>query len=485
MVYRFDAEWNGEVIAEDRRPDLEPFFGLRYPASDIPAQARALYATNWMRIIPDATYTRVPLEPAANPLTGRPLDLSGAMLRSVSPVHLEYLANMGVISSMSVSLIDRGKLWGLIACHHYAGPHRPSYADRVAAEFLGRTASLLLHTKVTAAEQGDVVGTAQRLAQLAGAVGLNPRALIRGADRRRRHRPRPAARRRRGGADQRPAAAPRDDAAGRPGRAARPGAARRAGRPVTDAASARGARGRGPGRHRQRRARRRGGRRPRRLPRLVPAGDAARGHLGRQPVRVEDGDDGRRAAAEPPPVVRQLERDGARDLAAVARARGRRRAVAGRERHRRRAQPRRRGQPAGHRPCSARCCSRSCRRCPASRSRPGTCRVRTTSSAATGTTSSRCPAAGCRSCSGTSPVTGWPPPRSPPSSGTPCARTCCGRPGPAAALDGLNQVISALLPGEMATAVIAEFDPADRRGRRRQRRAPAGAARDAPGERST
>ena len=88
----------------------------------------------------------MPLEPAANPLTGRPLDLSGAMLRSVSPVHLEYLANMGVVSSMSVSLIDRGRLWGLIACHHYAGPHRPSYTDRTAAEFLGRTASLLLHT---------------------------------------------------------------------------------------------------------------------------------------------------------------------------------------------------------------------------------------------------------------------------------------------------------------------------------------------------
>ena len=177
MVYRFDPEWNGEVIAEDRREDLEPFFGLHYPASDIPAQARALYATNWMRIIPDATYTRVPLDPPANPLTGRPLDLSGAMLRSVSPVHLEYLANMGVVSSMSVSLIDRGKLWGLIACHHYAGPHRPSYADRVAAEFLGRTASLLLHTTVTAAERGDVVATAQSLAALAGTVGLNPRSL--------------------------------------------------------------------------------------------------------------------------------------------------------------------------------------------------------------------------------------------------------------------------------------------------------------------
>ena len=83
-----------------------------------------------------------------HPLTGRPLDLSGAMLRSVSPVHLEYLANMGVVASMSVSLIDRGRLWGLIACHHYAGAHRPSYTDRIAAEFLGRTASLLLPTKV-------------------------------------------------------------------------------------------------------------------------------------------------------------------------------------------------------------------------------------------------------------------------------------------------------------------------------------------------
>ncbi len=171
MVYRFDRDWNGEVVAEDRRPDLEPFLGLWFPAADIPAQARALYATNWLRLIPDAGYTRVPLEPATVPGTGRPLDLSGAVLRSVSPVHLEYLANMGVVASMSVSLIDRGRLWGLVACHSYAGPRRPSYPDRVAAEFLGRTASLLLHTKVTAGEQGDVVGVAQRSADLVAAVG--------------------------------------------------------------------------------------------------------------------------------------------------------------------------------------------------------------------------------------------------------------------------------------------------------------------------
>ncbi len=175
MVYRFDPEWNGEVVAEDRRPDLEPFLGLRYPAGDIPAQARALYATNWLRLIPDARYTPSPLVPAVNPLTGGPLDLSGSILRSVSPVHLEYLANMGVVASMSVSLIDRGRLWGLIACHSYRGAHRPSYTDRVAAEFLGRTASLLLHTKVAEGHSDRVVEVAQREAQLIAAVGRSPR----------------------------------------------------------------------------------------------------------------------------------------------------------------------------------------------------------------------------------------------------------------------------------------------------------------------
>src|SRR3712207_5580842 len=176
MVYRFDPEWNGEVVAEDRCEDLEPFLGLRYPAGDIPAQARALYTTNWLRLIPDATYRRVPLEPATNPRTGRPLDLSAAVLRSVSPVHLEYLANMGVVASMSVSLVDRGRLWGLIFCHSDSGPHRPSYADRVAAAFLGRTASLLLPTTVGSGEQDRVVAVAQRQAELVAALGRTPRA---------------------------------------------------------------------------------------------------------------------------------------------------------------------------------------------------------------------------------------------------------------------------------------------------------------------
>lgn len=175
MVYRFDRHWNGEVVAEQRREDLEPFLGLRYPASDIPAQARALYLQNWLRLIPDARYQPVPLVPDRNPLDGRPLDLSGAGLRSVSPVHLEYLANMGVVASMSVSLVDQDRLWGLIACHHYASAHRPSYADRVAAEFLGRTASLLLRTKVDAGEAQQVLAVAEGSARLVEALGRTPR----------------------------------------------------------------------------------------------------------------------------------------------------------------------------------------------------------------------------------------------------------------------------------------------------------------------
>lgn len=141
MVYRFDEDWNGRVVAEDRAEGLNSFLDLRYPASDIPAQARALYRSQWLRLIVDVGYRPVPLLPPLNPLTGRPLDLSHASLRSVSPVHVEYLRNMGVRASMSISLLDRGELWGLIACHHYNGPHQPPYEIRVAAEFLGQTLS--------------------------------------------------------------------------------------------------------------------------------------------------------------------------------------------------------------------------------------------------------------------------------------------------------------------------------------------------------
>src|SRR5262249_753743 len=118
MVYRFDEEYNGEVIAEEKADGLEPFLGLHYPASDIPAHARRLYELNWVRHIPDVGYSPSRLVPAHGPT-----DLSFAVLRSVSPIHIEYLQNMGVAASLSISVLKGGRLWGLVACHHYSPLH--------------------------------------------------------------------------------------------------------------------------------------------------------------------------------------------------------------------------------------------------------------------------------------------------------------------------------------------------------------------------
>jgi two-component system, chemotaxis family, sensor kinase Cph1 len=118
MMYRFDDDGHGSVIAEALSPKLAPYLGLHFPASDIPQQARELYRVNWIRMIPDASYEPVPIVPARRPDTGGPLDLSFASLRSVSPVHLEYLRNFGAQAAMSLSVVCRGRLWGLITCNH-------------------------------------------------------------------------------------------------------------------------------------------------------------------------------------------------------------------------------------------------------------------------------------------------------------------------------------------------------------------------------
>lgn len=143
MVYRFDENYNGEVVAEAMAEGLESFLGLHYPAEDIPPQARALYEKNWLRLISDIHYTPAALL-GSDRLRGEPIDLTFSTLRSVSPIHIEYLTLMGVDASMSISLLDGGKLWGLIACHHYSGPHAPSYGIRAAAEFLGAALSIRL-----------------------------------------------------------------------------------------------------------------------------------------------------------------------------------------------------------------------------------------------------------------------------------------------------------------------------------------------------
>jgi len=114
MVYRFRPDGSGEVMVDEHAPDLVSFLGQRYPASDIPAQARRLYVKNVTRLIADVDAVPSPLVPAERQF----LDLSPAVLRSVSPIHLEYLRNMGVAASFSVSILIRGELWGLIAGHH-------------------------------------------------------------------------------------------------------------------------------------------------------------------------------------------------------------------------------------------------------------------------------------------------------------------------------------------------------------------------------
>jgi two-component system, chemotaxis family, sensor kinase Cph1 len=119
MVYRFDDEGHGEVFSERRKPELEAYLGNRYPASDIPQMARRLYERTRVRVLVDVGYAPVPLQPRLSPLTGRDLDMSLCFLRSMSPIHLQYLQNMGVGATLVVSLVVGGKLWGLVACHHY------------------------------------------------------------------------------------------------------------------------------------------------------------------------------------------------------------------------------------------------------------------------------------------------------------------------------------------------------------------------------
>jgi chemotaxis family two-component system sensor kinase Cph1 len=141
MVYRFDEQWNGQVVAESKREEIEPFLGLNYPASDIPKQARELYTKNWLRFIPDRSYQPARVLAAEDALG--PLDMSFAVLRSVSPIHIEYLRNMNVGASMSISLVYDGKLWGLIACHH-CSPRYVPYDVRTACELLAQIMSLHL-----------------------------------------------------------------------------------------------------------------------------------------------------------------------------------------------------------------------------------------------------------------------------------------------------------------------------------------------------
>jgi chemotaxis family two-component system sensor kinase Cph1 len=163
MIYRFDEAGHGQVIAEERRADLEAFLGNRYPASDIPQIARRLYERNRVRVLADIDYTPVKLTPVLSPMTGKHLDMSLCFLRSVSPIHVQYLKNMGVAATLVASIMVGGRLWGLISCHHYV-KRRVAFGMRAICELLAET----LATRIAALEsfaQGQAEIAVRRLEQ--------------------------------------------------------------------------------------------------------------------------------------------------------------------------------------------------------------------------------------------------------------------------------------------------------------------------------
>lgn len=165
MLYRFDHDGHGEVVAEEKIAELESYFGLHFPESDIPQPARKMFLSNWIRVIPDAHAEPVALYPANNPLTYQPTDLTLSILRSPYACHTEYLHNMGVGASLTISLMKDQKLWGLIACHHRT-PKPVPYELRKACEFLGR----VIFAEISTREETADYTYRMRLAQVQSAL---------------------------------------------------------------------------------------------------------------------------------------------------------------------------------------------------------------------------------------------------------------------------------------------------------------------------
>lgn len=164
-AYRFDGEGNGEVLAEVADDGYPSYLGLCFPASDIPRQARELYRVNRIRVIEDAHYQPANLVPAANPRTGKALDMSFATLRSVSPVHLQYMRNMGTLASMSLSIVVDDQLWGLISCHH-AQPRPVDLRTRTACELLASVLSLQIESRESHARTRMLLDLRQHIVQM-------------------------------------------------------------------------------------------------------------------------------------------------------------------------------------------------------------------------------------------------------------------------------------------------------------------------------
>ncbi len=135
MLYRFDEEWNGEVVAEEKERALESWLGLHYPATDIPKPSRELFLKQGVRMISDVHHTPAAILPSESSDNSKPLDLSGSELRGVSPIHIQYLINMKVGASLTAAIVLNGELWGLLACHHYSSKFI-DYHQRQLVKFL-------------------------------------------------------------------------------------------------------------------------------------------------------------------------------------------------------------------------------------------------------------------------------------------------------------------------------------------------------------
>jgi two-component system, chemotaxis family, sensor kinase Cph1 len=165
MLYKFDRDGHGEVIAEVKQPEMEAYLGLHFPESDIPQPARKLFLANSIRLIPNAKGAAVDLIPSQNPNTDRPTDLTGSILRSPYACHTEYLDNMNVAASLTISLVKDGELWGIIACHHRTPKHVP-YELRKACEFLGQ----VIFTEISNREEAADFSYQTKLGQVQTAL---------------------------------------------------------------------------------------------------------------------------------------------------------------------------------------------------------------------------------------------------------------------------------------------------------------------------
>lgn len=162
-VYLFDEFWNGKVVAEAKADHMPSYLGLRFPASDIPKQARALYLTNKVRVIADVYSKRISILPEVP--ASQAIDLTHSGLRSVSPIHIEYLKNMAVGASFSVSIVQNNKLLGLIACHHSSAKNI-GLRTRKKAELIGRAVSVELKRLTLERENQLVKSQRERIDRL-------------------------------------------------------------------------------------------------------------------------------------------------------------------------------------------------------------------------------------------------------------------------------------------------------------------------------